>query len=304
MAEKTPASDMPRMVPDRDDIRVRTTRSQVERKPKKVEHPAPASNQGQSWVMVTLLLIAGVSIGYLALQQYSMAKLIESYDERMYLADERIVRLEQALTQTDESVAMNGTAINAQFKAIKTEADLHMSEIRKLWDVTNKRNRLWIEANQVTLAAHDKSLKTVKDSITAINKGVVAIEAGQVSGESRLVALTEQLSGQKNELLVITSNLTDESEKIGTATRAIESLMNNSYDDQFLTLTLTQENLLGEQSKFAATQKSNADQVSDIVESITAIDASRLATSQRLGALMNQIESLEARVTSLAGSPE
>lgn len=294
MAQKTPIGDMPRMVPDRDDIRRRTP-STPERKPSGKSNPPNApSSGGTSWVMVTLLLVSGVAIGYLALQQYSMTQLLASYEERMELADDRIVSLERALTETDESVAMNGTAINAQFKAIKNETDLQMSEIRKLWDVANKRNRQWIEDNQSALA-------TQQEKVSGLSTQVAELESSQSSDEQRLADLAASLDAEQARLDAMTTTFEDVNAELGTVNRAIENLIQRDYEERILSLTLTQENLLAEQGTLASTVSSQSASLDDLQETLNAIDAGRLETNARLSALRSQLDNLEARVTGLAG---
>jgi chromosome segregation ATPase len=294
MAEKTPIGDMPRMVPDRDDIRTRHSTAPSEPKvaPKAKE---PPSSGGQSWVMVTLLIVAGISIGYLALQQYSLAQLLNSYEERLELADERIVSLEQALTQTDESVAMNGTAINAQFKAIKAEAEFQMSEIRKLWDVTNKRNRVWIEENQ-------QALKKQTDAVGALIKTVGTVEAAQKAESGTLAALQTQVADEKAKIAEFATSLESVEGDIGTVNRAIESLINSNVEERILTLTLTQENLLAEQGQITNSVSEQSTQVDDMLVTLKSIDAYRLETNRRITTLNAQLDSLETRLTALTGS--
>jgi len=295
MAEKTPVGQMPRMVPDRDDIRLRTTPPHVERKsaPKPKEQPS----SGNSWALVLLLVVAGIAIGYLALQQYSLTQLLNSYEERLELADERIVRLEQSLTQTDESVALNGTAINAQFKAIKSETDLQMSEIRKLWDVTNKRNRQWIEENQANIVTQTNATANLEAAITSL-------QTSQSSDEAVIASLKDQLSAQSASYAELDQILKQQSEEMGTVNRAIQSLISANYEEKLLTLTLTQENLLAEQGSIEDLSKANSAQIANIIESINAVDTGRLETNQRLSALSTRLDTLNARVTALTGSSQ
>ena len=294
MAEKTPIGDMPRMVPDRDDIRSR--HSTVSNEPKvapKVKEPVASG--GQSWVMVTLLIVAGIAIGYLALQQYSLTQLLNSYDERLELADDRIVSLERALTETDESVSMNGTAINAQFKAIKAESDLHMSEIRKLWDVTNKRNRVWIEENQA-------SLKKQTEALATLTKSIGNVETAQASDIEKLASLEVQLEQESTRLAEFSAAIDSVQGDMGTVNRAIESLVNSNVEERILTLTLTQENLLAEQGKINSSLSNQGNQVDDVLATMKSIDAYRLETNKRLVSLNTQLDALETRLTALTGS--
>lgn len=299
MAAKTPAGDMPRMVPDRDDIRSRNTRQHSEpdskQTPPRKSKPSASAPAQQSWVMVTLLLVAGVSIGYLALQQYSMTQLIASYEERIDLADERIVTLERSLTETDESVAMNGTAINAQFKAIKSEADLQMSEIRKLWDVTNKRNKKWIEDNQASLAKQE-------NTVAALAKTVTAVETGRSQDAELLKSLQLDVTAEREKLAGVSQTVEVVSQEMGTVNRAVESLVKSNVEERVLTLTLKQEDLLAEQSALASGLNKQDRQLGDVQSSIQSIDAYRLDTNKRINSLTNQLDTLEARITALTGS--
>jgi chromosome segregation ATPase len=297
MAEKTPVGDMPRMVPDRDDIRVRQPSATIEPKskptPKAKSEPAP--QRGPSGVMVTLLIVAGIAIGYLALQQYSLTQLLNSYEERLVLADDRIVALERAMTETDESVAMNGTAINAQFKAIKKETDLHMGEIRKLWDVTNKRNRKWIEDNQA-------SLKTQTTAVATISDAVSKLETAQTSDEASLTNLTEQIASERASVLELSSSLDQVGEEMGTVNRAIDKLINSNVEERILTLTLTQENLMAEQGQSDNQINSNQSQINELLTTLKSIDAYRLETNRRLSALTTQLDSLDSRIVAISGT--
>jgi hypothetical protein len=264
MAEKTPAGDLPRMVPDRDDIRSRNVRANPERKPAVEKKPnAVQSKSHTSWVVALFLIVAGIAIGYLALQQYSAVQLLNSYEERLMLADERIVRLEQSLTQTDESVSMNGTAINAQFKAIKVETDMQMDEIRKLWDVSNVRNRAWIVAKSVGL----------------INTSLATVQSGQAEEVKKLASLSDQLSVEKTQrgeseqkleqaLVQIEQQLEQFkaveqqlAQEIGlitvdlaAASSTLGSILDANYGEQILTLTLTQELAAAQRDQIVAEQ--------------------------------------------------
>ncbi|MFT4675019.1 MAG: uncharacterized membrane-anchored protein YhcB (DUF1043 family) [Reinekea sp.] len=334
MAEKTPAGDLPRMVPDRDDIRSRNVRTNPERKPAVEKKTSDVQSRSHtSWVVALFLIVAGIAIGYLALQQYSAVQLLNSYEERLMLADERIVSLEQSLTQTDESVSMNGTAINAQFKAIKVETDLQMDEIRKLWDVSNVRNRTWIEANQAALADQLKNVGLINDSLSTV-------QLGQAEEVEKLASLSDQLSIEKTErgqsdqkfeqALVqieqqfeqfdeVEQQLAQDIERItadlSAASSTLNSILDANYAEQILTLSLTQElaaaerdqiiaeqgESAAEQDKFSAKQQINTANITELLGAIEAVDAGRLATNKRLTALSGQLDSVSAKVMALTG---
>jgi len=334
MAEKTPAGDLPRMVPDRDDIRTRNVRANPERKPAaEKKTSAGQSKSHTSWVVALFLIVAGVAIGYLALQQYSAVQLLNSYEERLILADERIVRLEQSLTQTDESVSMNGTAINAQFKAIKVETDMQMDEIRKLWDVANVRNRAWIVANQTALAEQ-------LESVSLINTSLATVQSGQAEDVKKLASLSEQLSVEKTQrgeseqkfeqalvqieqqfeqFTAVEQQLVQElgliTVDLAAASSTLGNIVDANYGEQILTLTLTQElaaaqrdqisaeqgKIIADQDEISAKQEINTANITELLGAIEAVDAGRLATNKRLTALSGQLDTVSAKVIALTG---
>lgn len=307
MVDPKHPSDIPRMVPDRDDIRSRQ-QQQSKRQPDAVKPKASVGTSSVAprpaqtpWVLIVFLLIVSVAVVYLALQQYSTQQLINAYEERLSIADERIVTLEQALTQTDESVAMNETALNAQFKAIKAESDMQMSEIRKLWDVANKRNREWIEANQEAVKQASDSIAAVTAQTNRISEQVSTVQASMTSlnseRESDLAALTQlntQMQDQNRSMETLSSSLAE----IGAQ---LESVSIEDIQEQIISLTLAQENLLAEQGDLANNDESYQRQLSDMQQSINAIDASRLELNRRLVALNAQLDDVNARLTSIAG---
>lgn len=295
MGNKSPVGDMPRMVPDREDIRSRQVKTPNTQERPSGAHQTEKTKSGNGWALIVLVLVSGIAIGYLTLQQYSMNQLLASYEDRLELADERIVTLEQSLTETDESVAMNGTAINAQFKAIKAETDMQMSEIRKLWDVANKRNRNWIEANKDTLEKQSKNL----DSAMA---NLAKVAETQKADAVVIADLNNLVSGSQKTVNELKNSFVDINESIAGLEQNIAQVMANNYDEQLLTLTLTQENMLAEQNKVGSSADENTLKIANILSQLEAIDASRVETSRRLSALNGQIETLGSRLTELTGS--
>lgn len=288
MPEKPSFDEMPKMVPHKDDIRRRQYRDP---EPVKAKASDKVSRQGSTpWVLIVLVLLAGVSIVYLALENYSKTQLLASYEERIDLAAERIVNLERSLTQTDESVALNGTAINAQFKAIKAETDIQMSEIRKLWDVANKRNRNWIEDNQSTLADQQEVLAGLQTQLGAL-------ATSQDDAEVGLATLGDEFS-------LAAARLADAQTQVDALNDSMAQLIATNLEERVLTLTLNQENMTAEQDRARAAIRSNQQVLDDIGLAMQSIDAYRRETNQRLAAVTTQLERLGARVQSLTGTAE
>ncbi len=270
------------MVPDRDDIRNRRPSEPTPAKKAAVK-PTPSpkpkmpddanTDGGSSKVTMTLLIVALVAIVGLLLWVFGQRQALASFDERLQLADERLVSLERSLTQTDESVALNETAINARFTHLSEADELQMSEIRKLWAVSNERNRQWIEANQAAVA-------TIQSTIGELN--------------TRLNGQTQTLTAVDNQLDELAALAAD----LDKAVTAVENQLNGfdaqSIDERLVSLTLAQENQMMDIGDVA-------NQVDNLDRSLSSIDSGRLETNRRLVALSEQLQALEARVSALGG---
>src|SRR5699024_6038967 len=136
---------------------------------------APVAASGSSnkglWflVLVLLLLVAGLAAaGWGFYQQFTEVK--SQLDHELSQSDERLGSLATELSSTGENVSSNISALQkaadtlaANHKALEGEQKKQMDEIRKLWDVSNKRNKAQIDANE-------KEIKALKDALTAQKK--------------------------------------------------------------------------------------------------------------------------------------
>ena len=302
MADSKPVNELPRMVPDRDEIRTRKGSGQ-ESKPTGSgsgpgAKPTPPVRRGGAgpmvWVALLVLLAALVGLGLMA---YSQNQMLASYEERLQLADDRITSLERSMNETGESVAMNETAINAQFRAIKSETDMQMSEIRKLWDVSNKRNREWIEENQQAIGKLQTDLQAQTDKLAALGSSL-----DQQS--QTLESLAGRLDSQQQSASQRAETLTSVQEQLNTLNEDLKSIDLASLEERLISLTLGQESLQQDQGEMRSSVQSMNATVQELDETIQAIDASRLDTNRRLVTLNDQLQALEAKVSALTGSAQ
>ncbi|WP_028670180.1 hypothetical protein [Saccharospirillum impatiens] len=296
MSDSKPGSELPKMVPDRDQIRSRqptagpasTTRNTAS--PKRTEPPVRGGGDTPTllWVLILVLFVISAGLGMLA---YGQQQSLAMFDERLQLADDRIVSVQRSMTETDESVVMNETAINNQFRAIKAETDMQMSEIRKLWAVANERNREWIETNQQSIAQIQSDVQT-------------QIEARQQAVSSLTGRLDEQATsnaGQAESISALRSELAQTSDAFTELQASLESLNPASLEERLLSLTLTQENLLVEQGTAAMNQQLLREDVAELNEVLRSIDAGRLEANRRLVAVSERVDGLEERVSASSG---
>jgi chromosome segregation ATPase len=296
MSDSKPGSDLPKMVPDRDQIRSRKATASSSPSPRSTPSPShsePPNGGGRVpvllWVLVLLLAAALAGLG---LMTYSQQQSLAMFDERLQLADDRIVTMQRFMTETDESVVMNETAINNQFRAIKAETDMQMSEIRKLWDVANKRNREWIESNQQSIAQLQSNL-----------------QAQTQASEQALARLTSKTAEQaqssealRQQIAAVQAELSETAGQFATLQDNLDSLDPATLEERLLSLTLTQENLLVEQGTVSMNQQLLEERVAELNDVLRSIDAGRLEANRRLVAVSDRVQALEDRLPPTSGA--
>ncbi|MDZ7825139.1 MAG: hypothetical protein U5R48_02740 [Gammaproteobacteria bacterium] len=119
---------LPSIAPSRDDIETRRSSRRGDGAPART---APATT-GVVMNVVLAVLIAGLTAcGWFLVTQNDA---LEQARSERAAAEERLARIEDRLSMTDQ--ALDETESQTQ-----SQIDFWESEIRKLWDVTNKRNR-------------------------------------------------------------------------------------------------------------------------------------------------------------------
>ncbi|MBD3645957.1 MAG: hypothetical protein HUJ31_00585, partial [Pseudomonadales bacterium] len=139
--------------------------------------------------------------------------------------------------------------------------DSNESEIRKLWDVSNKRNKEWIRANESAIASLKNSNSSMGNRVDTVENNV-----GQVV--TKFNQLAEQMT-------TLRRNLIDENEEMATQV----SLLRGQVQDQSVKMEANGRTI----SRLQQQMKENQ-------EAITAIDRYRQQINQRLMDLQAQIQ--------------
>ena len=123
---------------------------------------------------VASFLVAIVLVGLVAAAWFIFDQQEQLQDAQQALRDaqSRIGALEDRLRLTDEQLTESGSQTNETLTFWE-------SEIRKLWDMSNKRNRGWIETNREkvrklanTVTRAESSLKTLQSTLATLNASV------------------------------------------------------------------------------------------------------------------------------------
>jgi DNA repair exonuclease SbcCD ATPase subunit len=202
---------------------------------------------------VLVVLMAGLMVaGWFIAEQYQRLQ-----GEAAALADAkaRLEVLEDRLRVTDEALTETGATTSEQI-------NFWESEIRKLWAVTNERNRKWIEDNQKAIAALQQSTS----GLDATMRDIRGTLGRHESAFSRQQEVVDQLTAMEVQLQQIVRSQRDLVDRVNAASQSVASLNSGL-----------------------------ANRVKETEEAVAAIDAYRLQLNSRLA-------DLERRLNSLTGS--
>ena len=133
----------------------------------KAARPPAAADGSSIWMAATaFLLVLVLVLGTWFHRQLSGLQAV--VDNRLSESTEQLGSLASQLSATDEEVTQTSDQV-------KQTLATHDSEIRKLWDVSNKRNREWIEKNQADIASLNKQRAELNKAMQVLKAEVAAI---------------------------------------------------------------------------------------------------------------------------------
>lgn len=209
------------------------SRDEIGIAPSQQRRPPAGSGSGRgSSAWLWLLLVSVIALGGAAIWQY------QTYQQLL----SRFEQVENKLSSTDESLSQNGAALQIKIQEQAETLDTHWSEIRKLWGVSNDRN---------------------KDNIAANRKDIDFLAAKRADFDKQLSGFSKQIKEQQKSIAQSGVN--------GLAIAADLERLNADLSK----LDSALENL---QSKFTAVDE----QFNNHAEAIAAFDSYRRQTNQRL----------------------
>ncbi len=154
---------------------------------------------------------------------------------------------------------MTGQALSETESETQEELQFWESEIRKLWDVSNKRNKSWIEENQQQLTAHGNRLDEMTSTLDALKA---------------TTSQHEELLGSQQEII---SRLASLDERVGEVTSRQRELTDR--------VNSMAQNLNSLDSRLEKRVAANA-------QAVEAIDAWRLQVNGRLTRFQDRLDAL------------
>ncbi len=175
-------------------------------------------------VLVILLAVGLAGLGWFAWQQsQAQAVLQQRFDE-----------LAGKIESTDESLNQSGAALSVKLLDHSKQLETQWSEIKKLWGVTNDRNKKAIEALQLAIAESDKAaqkltknLATLADADKKLSGKISELGSSSLAATARIDAVAErvdQLDGAQQRLRQVEERQRSLESRLKTNETAIESI--------------------------------------------------------------------------------
>lgn len=253
------------MKPSREDV---VHREQSRKPSKTIEGARPSGENGILIVVIIGLLCvvgAGAAGGwYLWTQMEAMSSTLENSTLALNDSESKLGSLKSELANTQRSSSKTEDEVSAEIKVIR-------SEIRKLWDVSNKRNKKAIHANKDKIESLSAGAKKQKSQLAKQSKSTSATALSVAQLQDELNANVQSQSALQAKI----DALTDE-----VASLQVEN-------DMLKSMAVEQEKLL-QTFKTGAFQR----QMTDLEQAVNAIDAHRRQVNGRLDQLDKEIGAL------------
>ena len=218
--------DLPSITLDRDDVDLRNEPPLLP-----VEKPKSGGN-GMLWVFSIVLLLALIGFGYLGFTQ------LQQSQTALADANKRILFLEEKLNLTDESLNQSGATLQDKLTALSDEQAKQWSEIKKLWAVSNERNKEDIAANKKAVTDLTAKMTKVADSDASATKKVKSLQ----SSLNKLSASVKQQATEVSGLGVRVQVLDDSVKKLGNSGNVSQRLRALEEDIQAIDASRTRVN--------------------------------------------------------------
>ena len=151
----------------------------------------------------SLCLAASVAgLGYLGYQEITRLK--RSLQE----ATQELSNVKSQLIQTSGEISQSGKQQSEVKQTTMSRLDTIDSEIRKLWDVSNKRNKQMIANNQKLLENHTTQLTQQDSELDSTLKRVKILEAKQADDIADMSQQLKAIALINTDLLALSSEIT------------------------------------------------------------------------------------------------
>lgn len=232
MSDRSDLDGVPSIRPARDEV-ASYRRSQE----RGVRSEAPQQSNFNGMLVFVIVLMA-IMMGVGGFTIYEVQQKLDQSNVLLVKGQESIRELERRLAAT-------GTDVSKTLVIMQGQMETSEDEIRKLWDVSNKRNRGWIKANEAGIAAASKELKATRQELTAVQQVASEVSNGFENLRASVLRTREELLADNEELntqvSLVRRQIQDQSVELSGAQRSINILARQLKETQEAITAIDQE---------------------------------------------------------------
>lgn len=243
------------MKPTRDELAQRQTsrgkpaKGNAPKAPNPKPAPSSAATQGGLWSVLIVLIVCSAGGGwYLWDKVERLQASLSQSTQALASAEQALSSLQKKLENRDNTLSKSGDQMTGDIKELQ-------SEVRKLWDLANKRN---------------------KTDIAALTKQISALKSDLKASSGTLSGMSKQVSASADQLAALKKQLGEMQESNGILAKSTDAL---KKDLQQL------KSILGSAADFD-------DRITSVEVAIKAIDAHRSQVNGRLEKMDRELGSL------------
>lgn len=238
----------------------------------KPQKPAPSGGGNGGWMAACLVLVVLIAVlGVWFSKQVS--GLQAQLDNRLTESSEKMGNLQSRLSATDESLNQSSGKLLDTVQSHGKKLEANEDEIRKLWDVSNKRNK-------AAIAEQKKALSALSSSVNEVKKGQAGVDGKLKSISTDAVALKKQV---ESAVAAVNKSSDQWQSQIGQMQTRVEVLVDSikQLERQQASLKSGLDKVEKAQGKISTLDA----RVDDVEAAVAAFDAYRLQVNSRLDSL-------------------
>ena len=238
----------------------------------KPQKPASSGGGNGGWMMACLVLVVLIAVlGVWFSKQ--VAGLQAQLDNRLTESSEKMGNLQSRLSATDESLNQSSGKLLDTVQSHGKKLDANQDEIRKLWDLSNKRNK-------AAIVEQKKALNALSASVSDVKKGQAGVDGKLKSISTDAAALKKQV---ESAVAAVNKSSDQWQSQIGQMQTRVEVLVDSikQLERQQTSLKSGLDKVEKAQGKISTLDG----RVDDVEAAVAAFDAYRLQVNSRLDSL-------------------
>ncbi len=180
-------------------------------------------------MLVFVIVVMAIMMGVGGFTLYEVQQKLDQSNRLLEKGQENVRELENRLAAT-------GTDVSKTLQIMQGRTETNEFEIRKLWDVSNKRNKGWINDNQAAIETLKKQSAEVSARVSSAQASVQEVQTQFTAFASAMDNIRKELQAENTELTtqvsLVRGQLQDQTDKLVAAERELLILKNQIADTE------------------------------------------------------------------------